>query len=573
MKNIWFLLVLLVLFVYGGGRSVCAAESVPDSLLSVDYIQHIMLSDPDRVLTLLDTAEARNFPSLRREQVAEFRMKAYSEKGEYSVAAHYGKQVLEQDSVRKDLPFRLSVLRLMVQALIVQDRYKETIQFSEEGISLARQLGDKKEEAYFLMSMARVHVGMNQLDKGLSYYDQVPALLEETSDVREMAALSQSYGGQTTALLKAGKLEEAVEVCERRERVIRRMAVSQGPPPSYVDRQLGYLYSKKAFILQCMGKSLAAAEAYEAYNRTRFSHTPDGYNESIPYLLEVRRFEEALRKNDTCLAHFSGDTINYNYGMILNRYAQIYKGQGNYEQAYRFLSRVYVLQDSIYVREKEANAQEFALLFGAKEKERALREAELLSEQRFIVLCAVVFGSFLLCVLLAVIYAKLKETQRRNKIIFRQIEELMAREEALQKLYAQADSVGALPASEELPSSDDEEKQQDYMVFMRMENLIIQERLFLRSDFGRDELVAKTRINKNKLGQLLKDFTNDLSLSDHLNRLRVEYAVKLMKESPYLSINAIAEESGFSGRSTFYRSFAKNFGMSPAQYRDILKEK
>ncbi|WP_455637066.1 helix-turn-helix domain-containing protein [Parabacteroides sp.] len=61
-----------------------------------------------------------------------------------------------------------------------------------------------------------------------------------------------------------------------------------------------------------------------------------------------------------------------------------------------------------------------------------------------------------------------------------------------------------------------------------------------------------------------------LSLLDHLNRLRVEYAVQCMKESPDLSINAIVEESGFFGRSTFYRSFAKKFDMSPAQYRDIF---
>ncbi len=55
-------------------------------------------------------------------------------------------------------------------------------------------------------------------------------------------------------------------------------------------------------------------------------------------------------------------------------------------------------------------------------------------------------------------------------------------------------------------------------------------------------------------------------IRDYLNSLKIEYSIKLMKEKPYLSVDAIAEEANFNSRSTFYRAFVKISGMTPAQY-------
>lgn len=98
------------------------------------------------------------------------------------------------------------------------------------------------------------------------------------------------------------------------------------------------------------------------------------------------------------------------------------------------------------------------------------------------------------------------------------------------------------------------------------EQMIIKERLFLQPKFGREDLLRLTHIGKNDLVAFLQKHGNVENVSDYVNHLRAEYAVKLMKEKPLLSIEAIAEESGFSSRSTFYRAFYKVFGMTPTQY-------
>ena len=50
--------------------------------------------------------------------------------------------------------------------------------------------------------------------------------------------------------------------------------------------------------------------------------------------------------------------------------------------------------------------------------------------------------------------------------------------------------------------------------------------------------------------------------------LRIEEAKRLLLENPEMSINIIAELSGFSDRSNFHRQFTKIVGCSPKQWRD-----
>ena len=54
-------------------------------------------------------------------------------------------------------------------------------------------------------------------------------------------------------------------------------------------------------------------------------------------------------------------------------------------------------------------------------------------------------------------------------------------------------------------------------------------------------------------------------------KLRVEYAVRSLKEHLDFSIDAVVEASGFKSRATFYRAFHKVFGMMPTQYLNSLE--
>lgn len=69
--------------------------------------------------------------------------------------------------------------------------------------------------------------------------------------------------------------------------------------------------------------------------------------------------------------------------------------------------------------------------------------------------------------------------------------------------------------------------------------------------------------------QFFKEMTGK-SFTQYLSDLRLEYALVLLKETKK-PILEIIEESGFGNPSNFYRAFQKKYGVSPTNYRKILK--
>ena len=59
----------------------------------------------------------------------------------------------------------------------------------------------------------------------------------------------------------------------------------------------------------------------------------------------------------------------------------------------------------------------------------------------------------------------------------------------------------------------------------------------------------------------------DLACASFHCAVLVEYAQKLMKEHPEMHLDDIAEESGFSSRTTFFRSFKALTGTTPQEWK------
>ena len=57
-----------------------------------------------------------------------------------------------------------------------------------------------------------------------------------------------------------------------------------------------------------------------------------------------------------------------------------------------------------------------------------------------------------------------------------------------------------------------------------------------------------------------------MSLTEYINRKRVDMAIELLKSSD-LSVDEISAKVGFYDRSTFYHVFSKITGKTPSDYR------
>jgi AraC-like DNA-binding protein len=81
-----------------------------------------------------------------------------------------------------------------------------------------------------------------------------------------------------------------------------------------------------------------------------------------------------------------------------------------------------------------------------------------------------------------------------------------------------------------------------------------------------DAAANELGLSRRRLTSLFFEITGQ-TWADHLSKLRIDYACKLLRESSR-SVVAIAFECGFEDLSSFYRAFKRQKGQSPGQYRD-----
>jgi AraC-like DNA-binding protein len=108
--------------------------------------------------------------------------------------------------------------------------------------------------------------------------------------------------------------------------------------------------------------------------------------------------------------------------------------------------------------------------------------------------------------------------------------------------------------------------ERDSVIFL--EDIMLREKFFLlpNQDLIVMSLAQASNLSVHKCSRLI-NVTHRISFPDWVNKFRVEYFIQSFSEKcATKTIDAIALESGFSSRTTFYRAFKKEIGMMPSDY-------
>ncbi len=100
----------------------------------------------------------------------------------------------------------------------------------------------------------------------------------------------------------------------------------------------------------------------------------------------------------------------------------------------------------------------------------------------------------------------------------------------------------------------------------QLEQFMQQDLLFQNETLNLAKLAECMELTSHQLSELINS-NFDVSFSQYLRQVRVEYAKKLLIEQPNASILAISIETGFKSQSNFYAAFKEIVCMSPGAYR------
>lgn len=593
--------------------------SSTDSIYTWNYIESIGITEPYRALKLIDEMEARKI--LPDYTLDLLRGITYGNGLEmYRIALTYGLKAYHNDLIRRSPEDLMLAYDMLSEIYSGSGEYEESIRIAVEGIEYAKQMGNKRLEATLLM-----YIGMNKRDLGLKddadkYVAQVieirEQLLKDNTDWVYLDDLTYAYGMKILYLREDKKYQEAIDLLPRYEELLDQLKAHLNLMDGLYDIRYANIYAIYACIFQANGQPDKAEECYHKCMETDYGKTNENKLYYFDYLMAAGRYQEMLQsiRDNQQYWEEDGDTINYNYLEFDLAYeAKVHSALGNYKAASDVYRRMYVISDSLRIRDRKNGAIELATIYETKEKEEQLahQTARLHENQMILSFAACLIGLLGFLLWRIIRHSRIVKSKNQAMVgtindllgfrdeLFRRKEENLALKEQLQvaeeELHKQNGMVAtSLPIAEtvispvpadipssELPETENsvdsditegvEEANSDRALFDRVEYEIIGRKLYLQPDFSRDELLKIVRIPKNKFSSLFKQYAGT-GFSGYINKLRLEYAAKLLKEHPDYTIDSIAASCGISSTTTFYRLFVGRFGMTPTEYRTSGKQ-
>ena len=350
----------------------------------------------------------------------------------------------------------------------------------------------------------------------------------------------------------------------------------------------------RAQVLQMRGQEAEAARYYAEYTKSDYGQRLDGSIDGCEYLMSARRYAEAadIYENlDRFIREWGYDydleTIGHN---LLPKFRANYLS-GRLDSALHVAMQIAEVYDSALVRQKRSESAELATIYDTQGKERKILEQR--AENRLVtaISIAVTILALLILAFAVYIFSQWRFTKRKNRVLVDQINEALEykkkyRESEKRKVNSEKFATATSSAdgnpegnsslftihsslNESLSISDMTELN-DEQLFLCLRDLIENEQLFLKPDFGRQTLIEHTGLSKERIGAAFAQGSDSVSLPAYVRELRLDYAVRMMNDQPDIAVELVSQASGFTNADTFTRNFRAKFGMTPTTYKQTL---
>jgi len=112
----------------------------------------------------------------------------------------------------------------------------------------------------------------------------------------------------------------------------------------------------------------------------------------------------------------------------------------------------------------------------------------------------------------------------------------------------------------------------DNHYFKKLEILCTKHQIYRDNSLNREKIAEELGISAGYVSQLINTVTGK-NFTNYINQYRIDEVKKMILDSEFenYSLLAIGLESGFTSKTTFYKSFKKVTGMTPNEYRKSLK--
>ena len=560
-QNLYIIIIGIVAILYScsDGKSVRQLPHLGNTPYQQDTILVTYATNPERALTLLDSALLLGNISDYRAQVirAKIFSKSLMEQRQDSAIA-ICKQLLNHDSVRNQPTEQENILDMLIASSRARMDYEQYLHWATQKAELCHQQGEETERWRTEADLGLIYTHLGQVDKGLAKLDEAITHLDEPGSIDRMDAFIVAVKRKINALNDLSRFTEVIPLAQRsldrlthyeqhaQDYAEDSYRLSWSDNPNDRDRYLDFSHAQTwGFMAQAYAKldSLEKARKYLAlFDGTTYSKSFTARRFIAPTQIELGMYDDAIATYTEMERRMAADTINDDYAQVLRARAIALRAKGHtaealdYHMRYAKLSKV--LSDSLH----RSEAHDYAARYHAQEQQMEIQEKQVEAQRSHIMSIAVA-----IIALLAIAFAV---------YFFRQKRIISAKNRALVRMI----NKNAPP--KEVPKTNSDE-------FANIDQAIRTERLYKEFNLQRQDICNRFGINRHTLNDMLTQYTDGLSFPQYINAIRLEESLRLLHDAPSLTIAAIAKAVGFSP-SNFREQFKQKYGMTPQEYRQNM---
>ena len=128
--------------------------------------------------------------------------------------------------------------------------------------------------------------------------------------------------------------------------------------------------------------------------------------------------------------------------------------------------------------------------------------------------------------------------------------------------------LSALKSKKKQSNREDHDEKLLRSVYHKIVRLFEEEKVFLNKHIKVVDIASQLNQNEKTISRAINRYSNG-NFNTFINSFRVQYSKDLLQSGKldHYTIEAIAEESGFANKVSFYNAFKSVTGMSPKQFR------
>ena len=578
---------MLALMGCGGGESVRHVPHLDDTPYQQDTVLVVYATNPERALTLLDSALLLGNISDYRGLF--IRAKIYSkslEEQQLDSAIIICKALLDHDSVRNEPTEQENIYDMLIAASRVKHDLVAYLQWATKKAELCQQQGEEVERWRTEADMGYLMTRLGQIDEGLHKLDEAISRLDAPGSIDRMDAFIVACKRKINALSDLGRYNEVITLAQR---ILDRLdhyeqhandyaedsyRLSWSDSPNDRDRYMdfsraqawGFLAQSYASLSEkgkVNSEKLADAQKAREYlalfDNSDYGHTFMARRMIAPAQMALGVYDEALATYDEVERRMAGDTLNDDYAVILRSraiaaFAKAQEAEANsqfsivnsqlksaldYQTRYAALSKM--VSDSLH----RSEAHDYAARYHAQEQQLEIQEKEAEAERSHIISLAIAVLA-LLAIAFALYFLRQKRiVSEKNRALVNMI-----------------NSIPVKTAPSSISTNADSE------LFEHIDATIRHDRLYANVGLQRQDICDRFNINRHTLNDLLAEHADGLSFPQYVNTIRLEEALCLLREKPDMTISDIAAEVGFTP-ANFREQFKRKYGITPIEYQKL----